>query len=60
MAKLIVKVATGKPGSECVKEVEIDLKEYRNPDGSPDTFELEDIAREEMFNMISWNFEIVE
>lgn len=58
--KITVSVKTDKIGSECKREIEIERGDYLDENGNIDHAALEDIAKEWLFDMIEWDYEIVE
>ena len=57
-AKLKVRVSVGLAGCRVADEVEIDLEDYLLPDGNIDADMADETARDMMFDLIDWGWEI--
>lgn len=58
MKRLTVSVSTNKVGSECTNYFDFGPEDYQKEDGSMDWEALEDVAKEMMFEMIDWGFDV--
>lgn len=56
--RMTVVVSTNKVGSECENHFDFDPNEYRTDDGGLDWEALEEVAKDMMFEMIEWNFDV--